>query len=238
MRQKGFATIFGLCMILAIALCVKSIQEAEMNHARETTNFQTELELQSAADGGIYEQGTPQKIFDAPQREKTVAFIHKIKYFSFEIQERGFDLMALQGGIQNFGEKYGLDQKRTYRLQICCEELIYELLAHCYPTGNDVDLKLSVSHAESDGSTQIDLSSGGAACDPFNQAEDGLGVTILKNMARQIDCRREGERSRKRKAQNAKCQLLHGFPFNFIQVSAGAQPSSPTSRCHGAARAR
>lgn len=55
MRQKGFATIFGLCMILAIALCVKSIQEDEMNHARETTNFQTELELQSAADGGIYE---------------------------------------------------------------------------------------------------------------------------------------------------------------------------------------
>ena len=32
--------------------------------------------------------------------------------------------------------------------------------------------------------------------DPFNQAEDGLGVTILKNMARQIDCRREGECNR------------------------------------------
>ena len=163
----------------------------EMNFAREVAN-----RVLFFADGGIYEQGTPAEIFDAPKREKTVAFIHKIKYFSFEIQERGFDLMALQGGIQNFGEKYGLDQKRTYRLQICCEELIYELLAHCYPTGNDVNLKLSVSHAESDGSTQIDLSCGGAAYDPFNQAEDGLGVTILKNMARQIDCRREGECNR------------------------------------------
>ena len=163
----------------------------EMNFAREVAN-----RVLFFADGGIYEQGTPAEIFDAPKREKTVAFIHKIKYFTYEIDRRDFDLMQLQGGIQNFGEKYGLDQKRTYRLQICCEELIYELLAHCYPTGNDVDLKLSVSHAESDGSTQIDLSSGGAACDPFNQAEDGLGVTILKNMARQIDCRREGERNR------------------------------------------
>ena len=163
----------------------------EMNFAREVAN-----RVLFFADGGIYEQGTPAEIFDAPKREKTVAFIHKIKYFSFDITSRQFDLMALQGGIQNFGEKYGLDQKRTYRLQICCEELIYELLAHCYPTGNDVNLKLSVSHAESDGSTQIDLSCGGAAYDPFNQAEDGLGVTILKNMARQIDCRREGECNR------------------------------------------
>lgn len=31
---------------------------------------------------------------------------------------------------------------------------------------------------------------------PFEQAEDGLGVTILKNMAKQIDCRREGDRNR------------------------------------------
>ena len=55
MRQKGFATIFGLCMILAVALCVKGIQESEMNHAYETADFQAEFELQNVADGGIYE---------------------------------------------------------------------------------------------------------------------------------------------------------------------------------------
>lgn len=55
MRQKGFATIFGLCMILAIALCVKGIQEAETNHAYATTDFQAEFELQNVADSGIYE---------------------------------------------------------------------------------------------------------------------------------------------------------------------------------------
>ena len=157
----------------------------EMNFAREVAS-----RVLFFADGGIYEQGAPSEIFDNPQREKTVAFIHKIKYFSFEIDRRDFDLMALQGGIQTFGEKYGLDQKRTYRLQICCEELIYELLAHCYPSGNDVDLKLSVSHAEADGTTRIDLSCGGAAYDPFEQAEDGLGMTILKKMAKQLEYKR------------------------------------------------
>lgn len=54
MNEKGFATIFGLCLILAIALVVKGIQESEMNHAYETADFQTEVDLKNAADSGIY----------------------------------------------------------------------------------------------------------------------------------------------------------------------------------------
>ena len=55
MTEKGFATIFGLCLVLVIALIVKGIQESEMNHAYETTDFQTEFDLKNAADSGIYE---------------------------------------------------------------------------------------------------------------------------------------------------------------------------------------
>lgn len=55
MKEKGFATIFSLCLILIIALIVKGINESEMNHAYETADFQAEMELQNAADRGIYE---------------------------------------------------------------------------------------------------------------------------------------------------------------------------------------
>ena len=156
----------------------------EMNFAREVAG-----RVLFFADGGIYEQGTPEEIFDAPKREKTVAFIQKIKYFSYEINRKDFDLMQFQGGLRNFSEKYGLDQKHTSRLQICCEELIYELLDHCFPGQNHVDLNISVSYAESDGTTRIAIDSGGAPYNPFDQAEDGLGVTILKNMAKQVNHR-------------------------------------------------
>ena len=54
MNEKGFATIFGLCLILITALMVKGIQEAEMNHSYEMTDFQIEFDLQNAADSGIY----------------------------------------------------------------------------------------------------------------------------------------------------------------------------------------
>lgn len=55
MTEKGFATIFGLCLILVIALIFKGIQESEMNHAYETANFQAEVELQNAAESALVE---------------------------------------------------------------------------------------------------------------------------------------------------------------------------------------
>ncbi len=163
----------------------------EMNFAREVAN-----RVLFFADGGIYEQGTPEQIFDAPQREKTIAFINKIKYFSYEITDRNFDLMQLQGGIQTFGEKYGLDTNRTYRLQICCEELIYEMLSHCYPNESSVDISLQISYAETDRMTKINLRSGGQAFDPFTQEDDALGVTILNRMSKQLDYRYENEQNK------------------------------------------
>ncbi|MBR4904610.1 MAG: hypothetical protein IKZ53_08040 [Selenomonadaceae bacterium] len=54
MTEKGFATIFGLCLILAITLVVKGIEESGMNDTYETADFQTEFELQNLADSGIY----------------------------------------------------------------------------------------------------------------------------------------------------------------------------------------
>ena len=54
MNEKGFATILGLCLLLAIALVVKGIQESEGNHSYETIDFQTEIDLQKAAEVGIY----------------------------------------------------------------------------------------------------------------------------------------------------------------------------------------
>ena len=163
----------------------------EMNFAREVANRVLFL-----ADGGIYEQGTPAEIFDTPKGEKTIAFINKIKYFSYEITCREFDLMQMQGGIQNFGEKYGLDQKNTYRLQICCEELIYEMLNHCFPGNGPVSMNLNVAYAEADRTVEIELTWVGEAYNPFEQKEDGLGVTILKNMAKKIDCQRESGQTR------------------------------------------
>lgn len=46
-------------------------------------------------------------------------------------------------------------------------------------------------YAESNGATDILHDCGGAPCNPFEQDEDGLGVTALKKMATQLNYHRE-----------------------------------------------
>ena len=160
----------------------------EMNFARDVAD-----RVLFFSQGKIYEEGSPEEIFDNPKKEKTIDFINKIKYFSYEIKNRSFDLMQLQGGIQNFGQRYGLDNKETYRLQICCEELIYELINNCFKIEEDIQINLDITYAETRKSTQIKVSCTGKAYDPFSQEEDGLGITILKKMASKIDYERKND---------------------------------------------
>ncbi|MBR1807564.1 MAG: hypothetical protein IJ774_14410 [Selenomonadaceae bacterium] len=55
MTERGFVTVFALCLVIVVALIVKGIQESETNHNYEAADLQAQFDLQSAADGGIYE---------------------------------------------------------------------------------------------------------------------------------------------------------------------------------------
>ena len=155
----------------------------EMNFAREVAD-----RVLFFADKGIYEQGTPEEIFDSPKGEKTVAFIRKLKYFGYEVTDRNFDLLEMQGGIRNFAEKYGLGTRLAYRLELCSDELIHEMIAGCYAEHEPVKIDLDISYSEADGVTVINLTSGGKEFNPFTVDDDDvhLGVSMLKNTAKNI----------------------------------------------------
>ena len=156
----------------------------EMNFAREVAD-----RVLFFADRGIYEQGTPAEIFDSPKGEKTIAFIRKLKYLSYEIRQKDFDLLEMQGRIHGFSEKYGLAAGLAYRLELCCEELVYEIISGCFSDGRDVNIDLGISYSEADGSTAIDFAYRGKEFDPFRADDDDdihLGVAMLRKIAKNI----------------------------------------------------
>lgn len=160
----------------------------EMKFAREVAD-----RVLFFADHGIYEQGTPEEIFDSPKKEKTISFIHKHTFFSYEITRRSeFDLMMLHGGISNFSEKYGIDGQRSYQLQLFSEELIYEFFRGSFDDGEEVDLSLDVTYIQTKDRIVLDIVSGGAAYDPIEaEANDDeemehMGITLLKKRASNI----------------------------------------------------
>lgn len=151
----------------------------EMKFAREIAS-----RVLFMADQGIYEDGPPEQIFEHPQKEKTISFIRKLKHFNYHIDSPQFDLMALQGGIQRFAERYGLSNRIAYRLQLCTEELLHELLS--VRSGGKIEIDISVEFSEEDARTMLLCGDTGSRYNPFDKpsSDDSLGVTIIKNTSR------------------------------------------------------
>ena len=164
----------------------------EMNFAKEVAT-----KILFFADGGIYEQGTPEEIFENPKREKTVAFIQRQKYFHYEIDHKNFDLPEMQNKILLFAEKYGLKSKYINRLQLCTEEIIYLLLDGVYNDGEQISIVIDIIYAEAIKKSEFKILCGGREYNPFaeienNDIEDNLGLTILQNVAQDLNHSYEG----------------------------------------------
>ena len=74
--------------------------------------------------GGIYEEGTPEEIFDNPKRELTKKFVKKLLSLEFEIIDNNHKFEEEIGKIVKFGSEYNLSSDKIMNLVRCYEELI------------------------------------------------------------------------------------------------------------------
>ncbi len=75
-------------------------------------------------EGVIYEEGTPQEIFEHPKKDKTRAFIKRLKVLSIPVESVDYDFIGMSETLQNFGEKNMLTRKRTGNLRRVFEEIL------------------------------------------------------------------------------------------------------------------
>jgi len=155
----------------------------EMKFARDVSTRVLFME-----EGVIYEEGSPEQIFERPQRDKTRAFIHKIKTFVFEIRSKAFDIYSLNAGIEGFGRKQLLSQKQIYNIQLVVEELVINKLLE--RQGSSVDITLSVGYVEESGGIELTLTYAGTAYNPLEDdvGEGDLSVLIVKKMMKACTC--------------------------------------------------
>ena len=90
----------------------------EMRFAREIANRVFYMD-----DGGVYEDGTPEQIFDNPTREKTIRFIKHLKVFETLITSKDFDFIGFNTSLEEFGRKNQVAQKAILRAMSVFEEL-------------------------------------------------------------------------------------------------------------------
>ena len=174
---------------LAKAGMTMAIVTHEMDFARDVSNRVLYMD-----DGVIYEVGTPEQIFDNPQKEKTRTFINRIRSFSYHIASPDYDLYAMNAEIETFCDKQILPVKTRQNLLL----LVEEMLQIYNPLLSTVLLDINLAYSEKKESLEVVFESTGEAINMLDKSllPDELGLTLIQSVTESIDYQRVNNKNR------------------------------------------
>jgi polar amino acid transport system ATP-binding protein len=149
----------------------------EMNFARAISNRVFYMD-----EGIIYEEGTPEQIFDHPQREKTRRFVNRLKVLELTIESRDYDFLGMAGEIAQYCNKSQITPVLTNRIQLAFEESVSRLLV---PSLKDPRIQAVVEYSEEAESAVWTIRYGGPRFDALKSADD-LALSVLKGTTEEM----------------------------------------------------
>ena len=128
-------------------------------------------------EGVIYEEGTPEQIFEHPQRPATVAFINRIRTLEFKLADRHFDLYGMFGQVGVFCNKYGLGDEMLTKVQHVMEEMLFEILPFSGP------VTLTLDYSEKDFTLRLEFVQEGCTGPVLEQLPDeNIPLRLVRGM--------------------------------------------------------
>jgi polar amino acid transport system ATP-binding protein len=121
----------------------------EMNFAKNIATMVFYMD-----EKGIYERGTPEVIFNNPQREKTKVFINKLKVLEYECQIKDIDIYEFVKMLTEYCQKYDLNKSERDNINLVIEELIVYIIDGAKQTDH---IALTVRYNEITGEKEIYL---------------------------------------------------------------------------------
>lgn len=130
-------------------------------------------------EGEIYEEGTPKEIFDNPKREKTRAFVKRLKVLRFRITSPDYDFIAMSESLQQFGERHFISPKQTENLRRAFEEIC---ALNIVPNRDEENmLEVFTEYYEADGKLSMRFVWDGRQYHPL-EAGDEISVRLAKSV--------------------------------------------------------
>jgi polar amino acid transport system ATP-binding protein len=136
-------------------------------------------------EGLIYEEGSPKDIFDNPKKDKTRAFIHRLRILKYEIGSEHFDLYKLNADIESFCAKHTIDKKMVGDIFLITEETLVNMLLP--RKDKDQVITFMLEYAEKRGEFQIVFDYPGEEHNPLlDEGGDNLALMIVKKKTKNI----------------------------------------------------
>ena len=133
--------------------------------------------------GGIYEDGTPQQIFEHPQKERTRNFIYRIRSWEYSI-DRDVDIYAMMGNLEAFCQRQFMGKKPAAKCQLAVEELTTSVLLPVLQEnpGKTVSLRLNAGEEGKEMTLEVDYKSLSDQSAAFEKQADDISLAIMKKM--------------------------------------------------------
>lgn len=161
----------------------------EMDFARDVSSRVLYMD-----EGLIYEEGAPAQIFEHPQKEKTRAFINRIRSLNYRISSPDYDLYAMNAEIELFCERQILPRKTRHNLLL----LVEELLQLHGPLLQTTPFDLTISYSEKKESLVVVCENAGEPANLLDSSlhPDELGLNIIHHLATQTEYQRVDGKNR------------------------------------------
>ncbi|MBP3633262.1 MAG: amino acid ABC transporter ATP-binding protein [Oscillospiraceae bacterium] len=159
----------------------------EMRFAREIANRVFYMD-----EGGVYEDGTPEQIFDNPQKEKTIRFIKHLKVFETIITSKDFDFIGFNTALEEFGRKNQVAQRAILRSQAVFEELGVQIILP--QLADEFKLSVALEYSQDEEALTMVLKYDGAPFD-IKTSDNVLSLKLAQNASQSIEyaqCEGEG----------------------------------------------
>ena len=133
-------------------------------------------------EGGIYEDGPPEQIFNAPQKEKTRQFINRLSVLSLEITSKAFDFPKAISDIEQFGMRHRL-YSYTGKMQMAFEELCVAYLMN--QADSNINISAQFEYSKKNNTLQL-LVRHNMEQIAISDLDDNISFALLKHISKNI----------------------------------------------------
>lgn len=134
-------------------------------------------------EGGIYEDGTPEEIFEHPKRENTRRFVRRLKVLELDIRNKDYDFLGMATQISEYCRKNQISPKLENRTQLAFEELVEQLLRR---TMGITRIQVVLEYSEAKDQMTMIVRSGGSRLDGTPD-EENLSIQLIQSAVKNVE---------------------------------------------------
>lgn len=167
--------VLGVMRTLAKQGMTMMVVTHEMRFAREVSN-----RVFFMNQGVVYEEGTPEQIFEHPQKELTRNFINQVRGLTYDIKSKNYDYYEMVSKIVVFCKRNSIDDDVIEHITHVVEEGLLIV-------GARKGVQVTVTHSDKDRSRQVSISSP-EVIDPglLDDPENMVPSAILRGLCKDI----------------------------------------------------